>query len=52
MIKILIFNEFLHETQMESVKEIYPDGMHAVLAEMLNGEEDLSAESTPSFVIS
>jgi len=49
VIRVLIFNEFLHENRMENVKEIYPDGMHAVLAEMLNGEEDISAECVTLF---
>lgn len=28
---ITIYNEFLHEQNNDTVKEIYPDGIHAVL---------------------
>ncbi|MCB2055586.1 MAG: ThuA domain-containing protein [Geminicoccaceae bacterium] len=34
---ILVWNEFRHEKSNEAVRRIYPDGIHAVLAEGLRG---------------
>ena len=34
-IKITIWNEFIHEQESEEVKEVYPDGIHNLLAEKL-----------------
>lgn len=34
--KITVWNEFRHEKQNEKVQAIYPDGMHAVIAEFLS----------------
>jgi len=36
MIKVTVWNEFRHELTNEKVKEIYPDGIHAVIAEFLD----------------
>ncbi|MBE6542301.1 MAG: trehalose utilization protein ThuA [Ruminococcaceae bacterium] len=33
--KITVWNEFYHEKVHEDVKELYPDGMHAVIAKFL-----------------
>ncbi len=30
--RVTVFNEFLHEVEAESVRRVYPDGIHAVLA--------------------
>ncbi len=34
-LRVTVFNEFLHEVENEVVREIYPDGIHAVLARHL-----------------
>jgi len=39
-IKVTIWNEFVHERTEERCKEVYPDGIHAYLAEVLGKEED------------
>lgn len=39
--KITIYNEFVHEKQNDKVKEIYPDGIHAVLGSLF-GEDDVT----------
>ncbi|MFP4661327.1 MAG: ThuA domain-containing protein [Halanaerobiales bacterium] len=36
-IKVTVWNEFRHEKDMEECKEIYPEGMHTVIAEYLQG---------------
>ena len=32
-LRVTIWNEFIHELEHESVRRLYPDGMHAVLAD-------------------
>ncbi len=57
MIKVTIFNEFVHEKKEESVKKVYPEGIHIALKNALQSDditvrtattetikEDLSAE--------
>jgi trehalose utilization protein len=34
-IRVTVWNEFRHEKNNEAVKKLYPDGMHAVIAETL-----------------
>lgn len=41
MIRVLVWNEFKHERSKETVAAIYPDGIHAVIAEFLGKEEDI-----------
>ncbi len=35
-IRVTVWNEFRHEKQHETVKQLYPDGMHALIADHLN----------------
>lgn len=42
MIKVTVWNEFRHEKTKENVKEIYPNGLHAVIADFLGEKEDIS----------
>ena len=39
MIRVTVWNEYLHETTDASVAEIYPDGMHQTIAEFLHCED-------------
>ena len=39
MIKVTVFNEFVHEKHDEAVKKIYPNGIHAAIADFLNSDE-------------
>src|SRR5690606_16089638 len=42
LLRVTIWNEFLHERHNEVVQKIYPDGIHAVIADALReqvGEE-------------
>jgi trehalose utilization protein len=41
MIKVTIFNEFRHEKQMESIRAIYPDGIHGAIKAGIEDEEIL-----------
>ena len=40
MIKVTVWNEFRHEKTKENVKEIYPNGLHAVIADFLGEKEE------------
>ena len=42
-IRVTVWNEFVHEREHEAVKKIYPDGMHAVIADALNSHSDIAA---------
>jgi len=35
MIKVTVWNEFVHEKQEETIKKVYPDGIHTVIASFL-----------------
>ena len=39
MINVLVWNEFLHEKTEEEVKAIYPNGMHATIADFLKCDD-------------
>lgn len=45
MIRVLVWNEFRHEKISERVKEVYPDGIHNVIAEFLGKEEDIEVKT-------
>ena len=45
MIRVTIFNEFVHEQKDERVRKIYPKGIHSVLASFLDQEADVSVHT-------
>ena len=40
-IKVTVWNEFRHEKSEESIRAIYPDGLHAVIANALSRDAEL-----------
>ncbi|HPP66917.1 MAG TPA: trehalose utilization protein ThuA, partial [bacterium] len=38
-IRVMVWNEFIHEKQDETIKKIYPEGMHAAIAKHLNTQQ-------------
>ena len=44
-IHVTVWNEFLHEKEDERVQQIYPNGMHHVIAEFLSKHEDIKART-------
>ena len=42
MIRVTVWNEFRHEQEMPEVKAIYPNGIHAAIAEFLSKNEDMT----------
>ena len=45
MIRVLVWNEFLHEKKDERVKSIYPDGIHGEIAKFLSTNEDIEVKT-------
>jgi trehalose utilization protein len=39
MVKVTVWNEFLHEKQHEEVKAVYPNGIHQVIADGIRKDE-------------
>jgi trehalose utilization protein len=42
-IKVTVWNEFVHEKEHDAVREVYPDGMHTVIAKHLNTQDGIEA---------
>lgn len=45
MIRVLVWNEFRHEQTDESVKAIYPNGIHQAIADFLGKDEELEIKT-------
>ncbi len=45
MIKVTVWNEFVHEKNSEKVKELYPEGIHNAIADFLGKEEDMEVRT-------
>jgi len=44
-IKVIVWNEFVHEKENEKVAAVYPDGIHAAIASHLNAQEGIEART-------
>ena len=44
-IRVTVWNEFLHEQHHDAVKELYPDGMHAVIAKGISAGGDIEVRT-------
>ena len=45
MIRVLVWNEFIHEKADSKVAAIYPNGIHGAIAEFLSANEDIEVET-------
>ena len=45
MIKVTVWNEFVHEKKDERVRDIYPEGIHKAIADFLGREEDIEVRT-------
>ena len=45
MIRVLVWNEFKHEQELQKVAAIYPNGIHGAIAEFLGKEEDITVKT-------
>ncbi|MGN0587443.1 MAG: ThuA domain-containing protein [Oscillospiraceae bacterium] len=41
MIRVTVWNEFVHEREYEGIRAVYPDGIHGCIAEFLGRNEDI-----------
>ncbi|NIT61288.1 MAG: trehalose utilization protein ThuA [Aliifodinibius sp.] len=44
-IRVVVWNEFIHEREKEEVRQIYPNGIHATLAEFLSAQPDMAVKT-------
>lgn len=44
MIRVTVWNEFVHEREYEGIKEIYPNGIHGCIEEFLKIQKDIVAK--------
>lgn len=42
MIRVTVWNEFIHEREYEGIRRIYPDGIHGAIGEFLAKNTDIS----------
>lgn len=42
MIRVTVWNEFRHEKSEDSVREVYPHGIHQAIADFLSPQEDIT----------
>lgn len=45
MIRVTVWNEYLHEREYEGIRQIYPEGIHGAIAGFLGKEEDLQVRT-------
>ena len=45
MIRVTVWNEYYHEKVSETIRHVYPDGIHSVIAEFLSKDERLSVRT-------
>lgn len=45
MIRVTVWNEYLHEKREESVRAIYPNGIHGAIAEFLSKDPELTVRT-------
>lgn len=50
MIKVTIWNEFIHEQEQEAIKKVYPEGIHGCIAGFLKEDEELSIRTATFFM--
>lgn len=42
MIRVTVWNEFVHEREYEGIRQVYPDGIHGCIAGFLGAASDIS----------
>ena len=46
MIKVTVWNEFIHEKKQERAKEVYPEGIHKIIADFLQSDDIIVRTAT------
>ena len=44
MIRVTVWNEFIHEREYEGIRKVYPDGIHGCIADFLGKNEDITVK--------
>jgi len=44
MIRVTVWNEFIHEREYEGIRKVYPDGIHGCIADFLGRNEDITVK--------
>ena len=50
MIRVTVWNEFRHEKASKEVAAIYPNGLHATIAEFLGKNDDIECRLALSLI--
>lgn len=45
MIRVTVYNEYLHEVESEEIAAVYPKGIHGCIADFLGANEDISVKT-------
>ena len=45
MIRVTVFNEYLHEKSEERIAKVYPNGIHGAIADFLGKEDDITVRT-------
>lgn len=45
MLRVTVWNEYIHETTNEQIRNIYPDGIHQTIASFLKENEDIEVKT-------
>ena len=45
MIRVTVWNEYVHEREYEGIAKIYPDGIHGCIADFLGREDDIEVRT-------
>lgn len=44
MIRVTVWNEYLHEREYEDIRRVYPDGIHGCIRDFLEKEQDIRVQ--------
>ena len=42
MIRVTVWNEYVHEREYEGIAKVYPKGIHGCIADFIDTEEDIT----------
>ena len=45
MIKVTIYNEYLHEVESDEIAAVYPEGIHNCIASFLGKNDDMQVKT-------
>ena len=42
MIRVTVWNEYIHEREYEGIRQVYPEGIHGCIGRFLSENKDIS----------